>query len=76
MTMVFGSLDLGSVVGLLACGPLIQRFGWPSVFYLFAVLGLIWAIGWPLVKPDQADADAPMPPPQTSNSDSEPPHMR
>ena len=55
MTAVFGSLDVGSVVGLLASGPLIHRFGWPSVFYLFAVLGLIWAAIWPFFKPGQPD---------------------
>ena len=39
VTAVFGSLDVGSAVGLLVCGPLIHAFGWPSVFYLFAALG-------------------------------------
>jgi ACS family sodium-dependent inorganic phosphate cotransporter len=42
-------------VGLLLCGPLIYRFGWPSVFYLFAVLGLVWCLFWPLVKPEEQD---------------------
>ena len=32
--------------------PLIQLYGWPSVFYLFAVLGFIWCIIWPLFKPE------------------------
>jgi hypothetical protein len=26
-------------------------YGWPSVFYLFAVLGGIWCLLWPLVRP-------------------------
>lgn len=68
MTTVFGSLDLGSVVGLLVCGPLIHAFGWPSVFYLFAVLGLLWCLLWPLLKPDQADPDVPAPPPSSAPS--------
>ncbi|KAG2488999.1 hypothetical protein HYH03_012438 [Edaphochlamys debaryana] len=54
---VWGGLDVGSAVGLLLCGPLIKMFGWPSVFYLFAVLGLVWAAAWPLVQPDKMDAD-------------------
>ena len=77
VTMVFGSLDVGSVVGLLASGPLIARFGWPSVFYLFAVLGLLWACAWPLCKPGQSDPECPMvplnsPQPETNNTDAKP----
>lgn len=55
MTAVFGSLDLGSAIGLLICGPLINAFGWPSVFYLFALLGLAWAAAWPLLRPEDPD---------------------
>lgn len=65
--MVFGSLDLGSVVGLLVCGPIIRRFGWPSVFYLFAVIGLVWAALWPLCRPDEADTTQPAPPPPAAS---------
>ena len=35
------------------CGPLIKAFGWPSVFYLFGVLGIMWCLAWPLLKADQ-----------------------
>ncbi|PSC72700.1 putative anion transporter chloroplastic [Micractinium conductrix] len=58
VTTVFGGLDVGSAVGLLLCGPLIHWFGWQSVFYLFAVLGLVWCCAWPLFKPEQQDSDA------------------
>ena len=44
---------MGSVIGLLMCGPLIKAFGWPSVFYLFGVLGIMWCLAWPLLKADQ-----------------------
>jgi lipid-A-disaccharide synthase-like uncharacterized protein len=46
-----GGLDVGSAVGLLLSGPLIRMYGWPSVLYLFAVLGGIWCLLWPLVRP-------------------------
>eukprot|EP00892_Ulva_mutabilis_P012793 jgi/Ulvmu1/9887/UM057_0043.1 len=52
---VFGGLDLGSVIGLLLCGPLIAMYGWPSVFYVFAIIGLGWAVIWPLSKPGVVD---------------------
>jgi len=76
--MVFGSLDVGSVVGLLVSGPLIRRFGWSSVFYLFAALGLIWSALWPLLKPQEADATQPAPPKPfaTAASESPPLHAR
>jgi ACS family sodium-dependent inorganic phosphate cotransporter len=59
VTTVFGGLDVGSAVGLLLCGPLIYYFGWESVFYLFAVLGLLWVLAWPLCNPEQQDKDLP-----------------
>lgn len=59
MTAVFGGLDLGSAVGLVVCGPIIAHLGWPFVFYLFAVLGLVWSILWPLLKPSQPDYSLP-----------------
>lgn len=55
VTAVFGGLDVGSALGLTLCGPLIYWFGWQSVFYLFAILGLLWCLAWPLVKPDQRE---------------------
>eukprot|EP00798_Chlamydomonas_sp_ICE-L_P002986 gene2986-12994_t len=54
VAMVWGGLDVGSVVGLLLSGPLIKAYGWPSVFYLFACLGLMWCVVWPMIKPEMA----------------------
>jgi hypothetical protein len=34
----------------------VQAYGWPSVFYVFAVLGLAWAVVWPLAQPERRDA--------------------
>ncbi len=53
VSLVWGGLDVGSAVGLLLSGPLIRCYGWPSVFYLFAVLGLVWCVAWPFVKPEK-----------------------
>lgn len=55
VTAVFGGLDVGSAVGLILCGPLIKHVGWPSVFYLFAVLGLLWTLLFPRLNPDDPD---------------------
>ncbi|KAL6755902.1 carbohydrate transporter [Haematococcus lacustris] len=53
VSLVWGGLDIGSSVGLLLSGPLIRLYGWPSVFYLFALLGIAWVALWPMVKPEQ-----------------------
>lgn len=55
VTAVFGGLDVGSAVGLILCGPLIKHAGWPSVFYLFAAMGLLWTLLFPRLNPDDAD---------------------
>ena len=55
VTAVFGGLDVGSAVGLVLCGPLIKHVGWPSVFYLFAGLGLLWTLIFPRLSPDEPD---------------------
>lgn len=55
VTAVFGGLDVGSAVGLVLCGPIIKHVGWPSVFYLFAVLGVLWCLVFPRLKPDEPD---------------------
>lgn len=55
VSTVWGGLDVGSAVGLLLSGPLIRMYGWPSVFYLFAVLGIAWCAVWPLFKPEMQD---------------------
>jgi ACS family sodium-dependent inorganic phosphate cotransporter len=55
VTTVWGGLDVGSAVGLLLSGPLIRMYGWPSVFYLFAILGGVWCLLWPLFRPEHPD---------------------
>lgn len=43
-------------MGLLLCGPLIRLYGWPCVFHLFAALGFVWCLIWPILKPSLRDA--------------------
>lgn len=38
------------------CNLCCRRFGWQSVFYLFALLGLVWCAAWPLFRPEQQDS--------------------
>ncbi|XP_022946154.1 probable anion transporter 6, chloroplastic isoform X1 [Cucurbita moschata] len=46
VAFVFGGLSVGSVSGLLLAPPLIQNFGWESVFYIFGFLGIAWFAGF------------------------------
>ncbi|KAG5559487.1 hypothetical protein RHGRI_009127 [Rhododendron griersonianum] len=46
VSFVFGGLSVGSVLGLLLAPPLIQNFGWGSVFYLFGLFGITWFSGF------------------------------
>ncbi|CAH9070338.1 unnamed protein product [Cuscuta epithymum] len=53
VSFVFGGLSFGSVTGLLLAPPLIQNFGWESVFHIFGLLGIAWFIGFQMVKGEQ-----------------------
>lgn len=37
---------LGTVIGLIVSGWLVQRYGWAAPFYLFGLIGLVWLIVW------------------------------
>jgi ACS family sodium-dependent inorganic phosphate cotransporter len=39
-------IPLGTVVGLIASGWLVARYGWPMPFYVFGLAGLAWLIIW------------------------------
>jgi ACS family sodium-dependent inorganic phosphate cotransporter len=41
-----GGVPIGTVLGFLATGWIIGRYGWPMAFYAFGVLGLVWAAYW------------------------------
>ncbi|KAI3974991.1 hypothetical protein MKX01_005102 [Papaver californicum] len=46
LALVYSGMYLGSVTGLGFSPILIQKFGWPSVFYTFGSLGSIWFVLW------------------------------
>ncbi|XP_078148225.1 putative anion transporter 4, chloroplastic isoform X2 [Carex rostrata] len=46
LALVYSGMYLGSVTGLAFSPLLIQKFGWPSVFYAFGSLGSIWFSLW------------------------------
>jgi ACS family sodium-dependent inorganic phosphate cotransporter len=56
VSLVWGGLDLGSVIGLLIAPVLIRAAGWQAVFYAFAVLGAVWCLLWPRAQPHASAA--------------------
>ncbi|XP_050205819.1 probable anion transporter 6, chloroplastic [Mercurialis annua] len=54
VAFVFGGLSVGSVAGLLVAPPLIQNFGWESVFYIFGCFGIAWLLTFQSVEEGQA----------------------
>ena len=46
ITSTMSGIPFGSVVTLIATPFIIASFGWQSPFYLFAALGLLWALAW------------------------------
>jgi ACS family sodium-dependent inorganic phosphate cotransporter len=46
LALVYSGMFVGSILGLSASPQLIAAFGWPSVFYIFGSLGLVWFAFW------------------------------
>ena len=44
--IVYSGAQAGTVLSLPISGFLCEAFGWPSVFYVFGLLGLVWWVGW------------------------------
>lgn len=67
---VFGGLSVGSVAGLLLAPPLIQNFGWESVFYLFGLLGIAWFLGFQYIDGRDTTSETSSKPDVTSGNES------
>ena len=48
-----GASAVGTVSTLVLSGLIIETYGWPSVFYLFGGLGLVWGIAWLVKVPNE-----------------------
>jgi MFS transporter, ACS family, solute carrier family 17 (sodium-dependent inorganic phosphate cotransporter), other len=50
VALVTSGLSLGTVFSLPVTGWLVRTYGWPTPFYLFGAVGLVWALAWfPLI---------------------------
>lgn len=46
VALMVSAIPAGTLFALLTTGWIVERFGWPMVFYSFGTLGLVWAIAW------------------------------
>lgn len=56
--LVYGGMQVGTVISLPVSGWLISvgfLGGWPSVFYVFGALGIVWGIPWFLLTHDRPE---------------------
>ena len=42
----YGGIPLGTLSALLLTGEIVERWGWPAVFYLFGGTGFLWFFFW------------------------------
>ena len=70
VAICISGLSLGTVVSLPLTGALVRSRGWPSPFYVFGAVGLVWAVAWfasvssgrsPHLPHDDAAARGPIP---------------
>lgn len=48
LAIVVSGATIGAPGGLILSGFLVEQYGWQSPFYVFGLLGVIWAIYWKL----------------------------
>uniref|UniRef100_A0A0A9W2P4 Sialin n=1 Tax=Lygus hesperus TaxID=30085 RepID=A0A0A9W2P4_LYGHE len=54
----FSGCYFGTVAALPLCGALAERLGWPSIFYVFGFMGLLWTAVWMYIVRDSPGEDA------------------
>ncbi|CAH1971606.1 unnamed protein product [Acanthoscelides obtectus] len=56
-TIAFSGSYFGTVVSMPLCSYLAASLGWPSIFYCFGTVGLIWCVIWTIVVKDSPHED-------------------
>jgi ACS family sodium-dependent inorganic phosphate cotransporter len=46
VALMSSGASVGSLIGLMGSGWLVQRYGWAMPFYFFGIVGLVWLISW------------------------------
>ncbi|XP_028026340.1 sialin isoform X2 [Bombyx mandarina] len=56
-TLAFSGSYAGTVVAMPLCSLLAHYTGWPGIFYVFGILGLIWTTVWWIVVKESPEKD-------------------
>jgi len=56
-SIVLSGISLGTVIGLAVTGWIVGHYDWPMAFYVFGVVGLLWAIAWFAIASDDPASD-------------------
>ncbi|CAH0749926.1 unnamed protein product [Diatraea saccharalis] len=56
-TFAFSGSYAGTVVSMPVCSLLAAYTGWPGIFYVFGILGLVWTMIWWLVVKESPEKD-------------------
>ncbi|XP_026729511.1 vesicular glutamate transporter 1 isoform X1 [Trichoplusia ni] len=56
-TFAFSGSYAGTVVSMPVCSLLTQYTGWPGIFYVFGIMGLVWTTIWWLVVKESPEKD-------------------
>lgn len=51
VSFLMSGVPIGTLFALSVTGWMVTRYGWPSAFYVFGILGLLWVIVWLAVVP-------------------------
>lgn len=46
VTIAFSGSYVGTVIALPGSGLLADTYGWPSIFYVFGIVALLWSVLW------------------------------
>jgi MFS transporter, ACS family, solute carrier family 17 (sodium-dependent inorganic phosphate cotransporter), other len=46
VSFLMSGVPIGTLFALSVTGWMVVRYGWPSAFYVFGVVGMLWAIVW------------------------------
>ncbi|XP_039749150.1 sialin isoform X1 [Pararge aegeria] len=56
-TFAFSGSYVGTVVSMPICSMLAHYTGWPGIFYVFGIVGLVWTTVWWLVVKESPEKD-------------------
>lgn len=58
LALVYSGMYSGSILGLAVSPHMVEVLSWPSVFYIFGAIGLVWYAAWQSKSSSSPSADA------------------